>query len=73
MIFRATQSYKGVVASAAMMRAPVAAMIVALIETTSMGSLRWTAEDFRSGDDPRILSAETYSDKPESAEALRWK
>ena len=55
-IFSATQSYMGVVESAAIISVPIAEMDVALVRTTSTGTLWWTSEGFRSGDVPRILS-----------------
>jgi hypothetical protein len=49
-----------------------AAMVVALVRTTLVGTLGWMSEDFRRGDVRAILSVVIYSDRLESAGASRW-
>jgi hypothetical protein len=71
-IFWAIQSYKGLVASAAMMRVSDEAMVVALDRMTLMGTLGWISEDSKRGDVLEIISVVIYSDGFESAGASRW-
>lgn len=54
------------------MRVSLAAMVVVLDKTMSMGTLGWISEDFRRGDVREILSVVIYSDRFESVGVSRW-